>query len=83
MDQLMQAYAVRAICFMEENSMPATQALDGNDLQSTHFAVYSAAARETLVQFAPHRMVRSYAEYRRLTAGKSPLFGWSGGSKLR
>ncbi len=41
MDQLMQAYAVRAICFMEENSMPATQALDGNDLQSTHFVVYN------------------------------------------
>jgi len=33
------------------------------------------AARETLVQFALHRMVRSYAEYRRLYAGKSPLFG--------
>ncbi len=36
------------------------------------------AAREDediVVQFAPHRMVRSYAEYRRLNAGKSPLFG--------
>jgi len=40
MDQLMHAYAVRAICFMEENSMPAAHAMDGNDLQATHFVAY-------------------------------------------
>ncbi len=33
------------------------------------------AEREALVQFAPHRQVRSYAEYRRLNAGKSPFSG--------
>jgi hypothetical protein len=40
MDQLMHAYAVRAICFMEENGMPASHAMDGNDLQATHFVAY-------------------------------------------
>lgn len=37
----MHAYAVRAICFMEENSMPAAHAMDGNDLQATHFVAYN------------------------------------------
>lgn len=40
MEQLMHAYSVRAICFMEENSMPASHAMDGNDLQATHFVAY-------------------------------------------
>jgi hypothetical protein len=40
MDQLMHAYAVRAICFMEEHLTPANVACDGNDLQSTHFVAY-------------------------------------------
>jgi hypothetical protein len=40
LDQLMHAYAIRAICFMEEHQTPANVAFDGNDLQSTHFVAY-------------------------------------------
>lgn len=44
MDQFMHALAVRAICYMEKSNtlapLPANQALDGNDLQSTQFVTY-------------------------------------------
>jgi hypothetical protein len=33
------------------------------------------AAREARIQFAPHRVVGSYADYRRLAAHKGSLFG--------
>ena len=39
--QLRHAYAIRAICFMEENGVLAQQAFDGNDLQATHVIVYA------------------------------------------
>ena len=39
-EQLRDAYAVRSICFMEENGLSADQAFDGNDFQATHIAVY-------------------------------------------
>jgi hypothetical protein len=38
--QLQHAYAVRAICFMEETGLPSDHAFDGNDLQATHIIVY-------------------------------------------
>lgn len=41
MEQLQHAYAIRAICFMEEHGVAAGQSFDGNDFQSTHFIVYS------------------------------------------
>jgi hypothetical protein len=40
-DQLLHALAVRAICFMEEHGVPATQNFDGNDYQATHFVAYA------------------------------------------
>jgi hypothetical protein len=40
-EQLMHAYAVRSICFMEENGMKAQHMFDGNDYQATHVIVYS------------------------------------------
>jgi hypothetical protein len=39
--QLQHAYAIRSICFMEENGIPARHELDGNDYQATHFIVYA------------------------------------------
>ncbi len=39
--QLRDAYAIRAICFMEEHGVSAAQAFDGNDLQATHIVVYA------------------------------------------
>jgi hypothetical protein len=41
-EQLLHAFAVRSICFMEEHGVPATQTFDGNDYQSTHLIVYAA-----------------------------------------
>lgn len=39
-EQLLHAYAVRAICFMDEHGVSARQVYDGNDYQATHFIVY-------------------------------------------
>lgn len=41
LEQLQHAYAIRAICFMEENDVDAGQAFDGNDLQATHVIIYA------------------------------------------
>jgi hypothetical protein len=40
-EQLQHAYAIRSICFMEENGIPAWHEFDGNDYQATHFIVYA------------------------------------------
>lgn len=40
MEQLQHAYAVRAICFMEDTGLPIDHAYDGNDLQATHVIGY-------------------------------------------
>lgn len=39
--QLLHAYAIRSICFMEENGVKAQQSFDGNDYQATHMIVYA------------------------------------------
>jgi Acetyltransferase (GNAT) family len=41
MEQLQHAYAIRAICFMEENGVVAGQSFDGNDFQATHVIAYN------------------------------------------
>src|SRR5215213_5758854 len=40
-EQLMHAYAIRAICFIEEHGVAVRQTYDGNDYQATHIIVYS------------------------------------------
>jgi hypothetical protein len=40
-EQLLHTYAVRAIAFMEDTDLAASQTFDGNDFQSTHIIVYS------------------------------------------
>jgi hypothetical protein len=40
-EQMQHAYAIRAICFMEEHNVRARQTFDGNDYQATHVVVYS------------------------------------------
>src|SRR5262249_32603176 len=42
-EQLLHAYAIRSICFMEEHGVKAQQAFDGNDYQATHMIVYAGA----------------------------------------
>jgi hypothetical protein len=41
-EQLLHAYAVRSICFMEETGLAARRAFDGNDFQATHIVAYAA-----------------------------------------
>jgi hypothetical protein len=40
-EQLLHAYAIRSICFMEEHGVKAHQTFDGNDYQATHMIVYA------------------------------------------
>jgi hypothetical protein len=40
-EQLMHAYAIRSICFMEEAGLQVEQAFDGNDFQATHVIIYN------------------------------------------
>src|ERR1700722_2134600 len=40
-EQLLDAYAVRSICFMEKKGVPARSIFDGNDFQATHIVVYA------------------------------------------
>ena len=40
-EQLLHAYAVRSICFMEEHGVPARHEFDGNDYQATHVIAYA------------------------------------------
>jgi len=40
-EQMLHAYAIRSICFMEEHGVKAQQTFDGNDYQSTHMIVYA------------------------------------------
>ena len=44
-EQLLHAYAIRAICFMEEHGVPAHHEFDGNDYQATHVIVYRVTNR--------------------------------------
>jgi hypothetical protein len=39
--QLLHAYAIRSICFVEEHGYPVQQEFDGNDYQATHMIVYA------------------------------------------
>ena len=40
-EQMLHAYAIRGICFMEEHGVKARQTFDGNDYQATHMIVYA------------------------------------------
>jgi hypothetical protein len=40
-EQMLYAYAIRSICFIEEHSIRAKYEFDGNDYQATHVVVYS------------------------------------------
>ena len=61
-DQLLHAFAIRAICFMEEHSVKAQQTFDGNDYQATHFIVY---AGEEPVGTVRVRWFKDFAKFER------------------
>ena len=61
-EQLLHAYAIRAICFMEEHGVAARQTYDGNDYQATHVIVY---AGDEPVGTARIRWFRDFAKMER------------------
>lgn len=67
-EQLLHAHAVRAICFMEEQGMPARQNHDGNDYQATHIIVY---AGDEPVGTARIRWFKDFAKMERTSFRKT------------
>ncbi|HVZ51549.1 MAG TPA: hypothetical protein VG986_06260 [Pseudolabrys sp.] len=61
-EQMLHAYAIRAICFMEEHGVPAGQTFDGNDYQATHIIVY---AGDEPIGTARIRWFKDFAKYER------------------
>jgi hypothetical protein len=61
-EQLLHAYAIRSICFMEEHGVPARHEFDGNDYQSTHMIVY---AGDEPVGTLRIRWFRDFAKFER------------------
>ena len=51
-EQILDAYSVRSICFMEEKGIPARSIFDGNDFQATHIIVYSGRRTDRLNSLA-------------------------------
>ncbi len=60
--QLLHAFAIRAICFMEEHGVKAQQTFDGNDYQATHFVVY---ADEEPIGTVRVRWFKDFAKFER------------------
>ena len=67
-EQLLHAYAVRSICFMEENGMKAQHMFDGNDYQATHVIVYSGDEPIGAVRI---RWFKDFAKFERFALRKS------------
>jgi hypothetical protein len=61
-EQLLHAYLLRGICFMEEHGVKVQQTLDGNDYQATHVICY---ARDEPVGTARIRWFRDFAKFER------------------
>ena len=61
-EQLLHAFAVRSICFMEEHGVSALQTYDGNDYQATHVIVYAA---DEPIATARLRWFRDFAKMER------------------
>lgn len=67
-EQLLHAYAVRSICFLEETGLPANFVFDGNDFQSTHIIVY---AEEEPIGAARIRWFNDFAKIERTAFRKA------------
>lgn len=67
-EQLLHAYAIRSICFMEEHGVKAQQTFDGNDYQATHVIVY---AGDEPVGTLRIRWFRNFAKFERTSFRKA------------
>jgi hypothetical protein len=67
-EQLLHAYAVRSICFLEENGMKAHLIFDGNDYQATHAIAYSGDEPIGALRI---RWFKDFAKFERFAFRKS------------
>ncbi len=67
-EQLLHAYAIRSICFMEEHGVKAQQTFDGNDYQATHVVVY---ADEEPIGTLRIRWFKDFAKFERTSFRKA------------
>lgn len=68
LEQLQHAYAIRAICFMEEHGIPAKFSFDGNDFQASHFIAYCG---EEPIGAARVRWFKDFAKIERMAFRKA------------
>ena len=68
MEQLIQIFALRAICFMEDTGLPYDHAFDGNDLQATHVVAYAGNEPVAALRI---RWFRDFAKIERTAFRKS------------
>jgi hypothetical protein len=67
-EQLLHAYAIRSICFMEEHGVKARQTFDGNDYQATHVIVYAGDEPIGTVRI---RWFKDFAKFERASFRKA------------
>jgi hypothetical protein len=67
-EQLLHAYSIRAICFMEEHGVPAQHEFDGNDYQATHLIAYSGAEPIGTIRI---RWFKEFAKFERTSFRKA------------
>ncbi len=67
-EQMLDAIAIRAICFMEEQGIVARQAYDGNDFQATHVVGYDGEEPFAAIRI---RWFNGFAKMERMALRKS------------
>jgi hypothetical protein len=67
-EQMLHAYAIRSICFMEEHGVPAQHEFDGNDYQATHVIAYSGNEPIGTLRI---RWFRDFAKFERTSFRKA------------
>jgi hypothetical protein len=67
-EQMLHAYAIRSICFMEEHGVKAEHEFDGNDYQATHVIAYSGDEPIGTLRI---RWFRDFAKFERTSFRKA------------
>ena len=68
MEQLIQIFVLRAICFMDYTGLPFDHAFDGNDLQATHVVGYAGIEPIGTMRI---RWFKEFAKIERMAVRKS------------
>ena len=67
-EQLQHAMTIRAICYMEEQGVPAKQAIDANDFYATHMLIYVADEPVGSIRV---RWFKDFAKFERMAIRKA------------